>query len=95
MQARVATYTGPSETLDQLVRGVDRLRPELQRLGGFRGAFVLVDRDSGRAMTVTLWADEQAAEDSAESANRMRRKAALASGQTIEGVDTYEVAVQI
>ncbi|MGP4018078.1 antibiotic biosynthesis monooxygenase [Saccharopolyspora sp. 5N708] len=95
MHARVGTYTGPSDALDQLARGVDRLQPELQQLGGFRGAYVLVDRDSGKAMTVTFWADEQAAKDSAEAANRMRRRAAIASGQTIQNVETYEVALQI
>jgi heme-degrading monooxygenase HmoA len=95
MHARVSTYSGPADKIDLLAQGLDRLRPELKQLNGFRGAYALVDRNTGKAMTVTLWEDEQAAKNSAENASRMRRKAAEESGQTIESVETYEVAIQI
>jgi heme-degrading monooxygenase HmoA len=95
MHARVSTYTGTSEQLDRLLEGIDRVRSELSKLNGFQGAYGLVDRDSGKAMTITLWDSEHSAQASADAANRMRKQAAEASGHTIQSVDTYEVGLRI
>ncbi len=95
MHARVSTYTGTSEKVAQLVEQLDQARPALNQLDGFQGAYVLVDRSSGNAMTITLWSSEQTAQASAESATRMRSTAAEASGYTIQSVATYEVGLQL
>jgi heme-degrading monooxygenase HmoA len=95
MHARVSTFTGPADKLDELVRGLDRSRSDLQTLTGFQGGYALVDRNSGKALTITLWDSEQAAQSSAEAANRIRGKVAEESSQAIQSVETYEVALRL
>jgi hypothetical protein len=59
MIARVNETDGAPEQVDGLVRVFREVGlPACQNVAGFRGAFLLVDRVTGRWMDVTLWADE-------------------------------------
>jgi heme-degrading monooxygenase HmoA len=61
---------------------------------GGKGAILLVDRESGNAVAITLWEDEQALRASEEQANAVRAHAAQELGASQEPtVDRYEVAV--
>jgi heme-degrading monooxygenase HmoA len=60
---------------------------------GNRGAFLLVDRTSGRGVGVTLWESEQAMIDSREQADKLRQQVAEQARGKIESVNEYEVAV--
>ena len=73
----------------------DAIQTALRGLDGFEGAYLFVDRGTGNAVSVTLWASEDAAQASAEKAKQMRDQAAGGAGMSIESVTTYEVAVQI
>ena len=90
MYARVSTYRGDA---DEFVRGFGSVTAPLQQMDGFAGAYVLVDRAGGRAMTVTLWESEQALRASDEQADRLREDATQRAGGSIESVDGYEVAM--
>jgi hypothetical protein len=52
------------------------------------------DRETGKALAITLWADEENMRQSEESANEHRRRVSeeMASGQA-PTVERYEVAV--
>lgn len=93
MVARVSTYLGPTDRIDDAVRSFDELTDDLGEIEGFEDAYLLVDHDSGKAMTMTLWSSEEAAEASAERASEMRSDAVAASGFSIGTVETYEVAL--
>ena len=95
MVARVSTYLGPTDRIDDAVRSFDDLTEELGTIDGFEDAYVLVDRGSGKAMTVTLWSSEEAAEASAERASQMRTDAVAASGFSIGTTETYDVALHV
>ena len=95
MHARVSTYEGSADRLDEGIRGFERTTDALRQLDGFEGAYLLVDRAAGRALSVTLWSSEEAVQASAERANQMRSEATSPAGITIESVDTYEVAMQV
>jgi heme-degrading monooxygenase HmoA len=95
MHARVSTYAGTTDQVDDGVRNFEGMTEPLRQLDGFEGAYLLTDRQGGRAMTITLWSTEQAAEASAERAKEMRSEVAGGAGLSIESVDTYEVATQI
>lgn len=95
MHARVSTYAGPADSVDDGVRNFEATTDALRELDGFQGAYLLVDRQGGRAMTITLWSTEQAAEASAERARQMRQEVAGGAGLSIESVDTYEVASEV
>ncbi len=92
MFARVGAYRGDAQALQQ---GFEGQTDALEQLDGFRGAYLLIDREGGKGMTVTLWEDEAAMQQSAERANQMRSEATEPSGASIESVDGYEVALTV
>lgn len=92
MFARVSTYTGGP---DELVRGFESARRDLEQIDGFAQAYFCVDRASGTGLTITLWNDEQALEASAERARQLRTQATQPSGATIDSVQQYEVALTV
>ncbi len=94
MFARVSTYQGSPQQIDE---GLDHARqnilPRVQEVEGFEGVHYLVDRQSGRALSMTLWESEEAMRASEEEANMLRGESAEATGATVEGVKRYEVAI--
>lgn len=93
MHARVTTISGSPSEADA---GIDNFRsnvvPFAREQG--KGAILLVDRQSGQAIAITLWPDEESMRSSEESANRLRAQAAeeMGAGQT-PTIGRYEVAV--
>ena len=56
MFARVSTYQGSPERTDEGIRlAREIILPRLHQLDGYEGAYYLVDRQSGRAISITLW----------------------------------------
>ena len=92
MFARVGTY---DQGGDEVVQGFNSQTEALQQVDGFKGAYFLVDRDGGKAMSVTLWESREALDASAERASRMRDEATAPSGASTVSVDSYEVAVEL
>jgi heme-degrading monooxygenase HmoA len=97
MYARVITVQYQPGKLDEgehLYR--ESVVPEARRLRGFQGIMALVDRSSGKAISISLWqteADLQAsAPNSANAQAQLGKFTSLwASAPTIE---TYEVVVR-
>jgi heme-degrading monooxygenase HmoA len=90
MFARVATYSGDAE---ELVRGFNGARGELEQMEGFSHAYFCVDHSSGRGLSMTLWETQSALEASAERAHQLRSQATQPSGATTDSVTHYEVAL--
>lgn len=92
MHARVTTLSGPADGVDV---GIENFRanvvPFVREQG--KGALLLVDRDSGEAVSITLWEDEEAMRASDESANALRASVADQMGAAQPTVARYEVAV--
>lgn len=95
MNARVSTYAGSPHQAEEGIRNFEGLTEGLRSMDGFEGAYLLVDRGTGKAMTITLWSSEEALQASAERAKQMRTDAAGGAGMSIDSVENYEVAVQI
>ncbi len=95
MLARVSTYAGTPDQAEEGIRNFQGLTEVLRSLDGFEGAYLLVDRGTGNAVTITLWSSEDALQASAERAKQMRSEAAGSAGMSIESVENYEVAVHI
>jgi len=94
MHARVTTISGSPTEADA---GIDNFRtnvvPLITQERG-KGAILLVDRQNGEAMSITLWEDEEAMRASEESANSLRAQAADQMGATqMPTISRYEVAV--
>ena len=58
---------------------------------GTRASCPLLDRHSGKALSITLWEDEEAMVASEEAAHQTRAQAAGIASELIEGVERFEV----
>jgi hypothetical protein len=58
-----------------------------------RGVYFLVDRQSGKALSITLWESEESMRASEEEANQLRSETAQAGSQAVMGVERYEIAI--
>ena len=94
MHARVSTITGSP---DQAEAGIsdfrEKVMPWIKEQGG-HGGILLIDRETGKAIAVTLWTDEEAMRQSEEAANEHRRRVSdEMEGAASPIVERYEVAV--
>ncbi len=94
MFARVWTFTGTSDELDEAIRQVrENVLPSVEQLDGYKGAYFLVDRQNGKSLSVTLWESEEVMRASEEAVNSLRSELADALGTQMVGVERYEVAL--
>jgi heme-degrading monooxygenase HmoA len=92
MFARVSTYQGRPEQLDEMHQeGMEHVLPALEMQDGFSGGLVLADRQSGKVLAVTLWENEQAMDATEDASQWLRIFSAQSSGGTISSVQRYEV----
>jgi heme-degrading monooxygenase HmoA len=93
MHARVSTYEGPPERIDEAIAAFDA-DDRLLDLEGLEDAYLLVDRERGRMLTITLWERRDALDATAPSAGAIRTAAAGAGGPAVLAVESYEVALR-
>ena len=76
--------------------------PASKRRRALRGVYLLVDRQSGKVLTITLWESEEALRASEEETTQLRSEhrgqwdqvpTAEAGSQEVAGVERYEVAI--
>jgi len=93
MYARSTTIHGNPQNLDEGIAFVrDTVMPAVQELDGCVGLSMLCDRDSGRCITTTAWADAEAMRRSADRVRDIRARAAEILGGVAE-VDEWEIAL--
>lgn len=96
MFARTSTWAGSAEALERWAEHVRHgVRPFVEGLPENAGAVFLVDRQGGRALTVTLWESQAAAEASDEAADQSRARTIAATGVELLERGRYEVAARI
>jgi heme-degrading monooxygenase HmoA len=95
MHARVSFYEVASGgDAAAAVKGFEDAMDPVRQMEGNRGVELLVDRDSGKAITITYWDTEEHLRSSAEQANKLRQEASDSGGLSIRGVESYEVALE-
>lgn len=95
MVARTSTWSGSVEALEKWVEHVaTQVGPFVAGLPGNAGGVFLVDRETGSAMTLTLWHSEEAAEATDKFAEQSRESTVAATGVELVGRGRYEVAAQ-
>ena len=86
MFARVSTFAGSPDQVDESIReGREQIVPAVRQIPGCKGLLYLVDRTTGKAMSVTLWETEEAMRMSEQAADQIR-------GESVQ-VERYEVAI--
>jgi heme-degrading monooxygenase HmoA len=68
------------------------VQPFVKGLPGNAGAFFLVDHAGQRALTLTLWESEEAAQASDDAAEQSRARTIAATGVELVERGRYEVA---
>ncbi|MEV4917364.1 hypothetical protein AB0K47_11195 [Streptomyces tirandamycinicus] len=92
MFARLSRYEGsPVPPEGDLSAHAETIVQQVRGLPGFLGVYWLVDRATGKAVSLTLWEDEDTMRASEEKADRIRVDTARREGQRIVSVDRYEV----
>ena len=92
MYARVTVVQGSPDKVEQ---GIDSFNsavlPTVKAVDGYRGAFLLVDRTTGKGMGITLWESEDARRRAADAVSEAREATIKAMGGSVPPVDEYEV----
>ena len=92
MFARVTIFQGDPDSVDGPIRfPVREASQGIKNLPGFLAMFDFADRDTGRAMVVTLWATKEARDGSADFARDAAEKVVEADGDQVISVREYEV----
>ena len=95
MFARVSTFQGSADQTTEGIRVArEQILPVARLQDGFKGLFILFDRESGRSLSVTLWETEEDMHASEEAALRARTESAEAAGDVVVGVERYEVVLR-
>lgn len=91
MVARIGTWQGSPADLERwIVRAREQVKPSIQQDPGLEAVYWLVDREAGRGLIVTLWADHEAMAAS-EQARAARQAATSATTGATVTTDRYEV----
>ena len=94
MYARVNILEGPPERMDDALRYFqENVLPRLKQMDEFKGTIALGDHQSGKRLGITLWESEEAIRATEAGADRSRSRLAEATGETVAGVEIYEVAL--
>ena len=84
MIARISTWEGSAQQLEGWKTGVlERVKPMVETLEGNVGALFLLDPNQGRAFTITIWKDEEAAMKSEQAARGSQALTTAGSGATM------------
>ena len=92
MYARTSFWTGTPEAVELWAEHVAaKVAPMVAGLPGNAGAYFFVDRVDGKALTLTLWESEEAAQASDVAADRSRESTMAATGIELRRRGRFEV----
>jgi hypothetical protein len=92
--ARVHVLQTTPEQHDQGLEIVrDQLLPWLRDSTGYRGLIRLADREAGKTLAITLWADEESLRASAEAGDKLSELTAATVGATRLALEQYEATL--
>lgn len=95
MWARISTYEGSPEAIEESVSYArENILPKARQLAGYRGIYLVADRQTGKSLSITLWDSEEDLRASEAEADRLRQESADHVGDTIAGVERFEVMLQ-
>ena len=93
MFARLSQYDVDPDRVEDAIESFRNAAGELREIDGNQGGFLLVDRDSGRLATLTLWESRAALSSSEVRAASLRRRAVQPAEGAVQAVDCFEIAL--
>jgi heme-degrading monooxygenase HmoA len=92
MLARTSTWSGSPEELQKWAdHAASKVKGLVEGLPGNAGVMFLIDRDSGTALTLTLWDSQDAARATDKFAEQSRASTVAATGTELVAHGSYEV----
>jgi len=91
--ARVTTYELEEGRASESIAAFTPAIEGIRSLDGLVDAYFLVERDGGRAVSLTVWDSVDAMERGRMAATRARTEAAQAAGAEVMSTYEYEVGV--
>ncbi len=93
MFARVTTVRGQADRLDTGIRTFqEQIVPLIQRQPGFQGASLLVDRQRGTVLALSLWESQAAMAQSEQAVATQRTQTVQQLGGSTPTIERYGVA---
>ena len=95
MLARVRITSGVPEKVDDGIRHFrENVVASYKDVAGFKGAYLLVNRKSGKVMGITLWDTETNMRATGKTSEQLRAAGSQIVSGTTPPPDEYEVVVQ-
>jgi heme-degrading monooxygenase HmoA len=95
MVARTSTWAGTPEALDKWEEHVkSQVSGFVAGLPGNAGGAFFIDRDGGKALTLTLWESEEAAAETDKFADKSRASTVEATGVELVERGAYSVIMR-
>jgi heme-degrading monooxygenase HmoA len=95
MFARVARYEVPPDRTQEAIDAFHDAVAQLEGTEGLEGGYVLVDYEDGAIMSMTLWENRMALDESERKASALRQDAAKRVDGRIVSVQSLDVAIDI
>jgi heme-degrading monooxygenase HmoA len=95
MFARVRVTSGVPEKVDDGIRHFrENVVASYKDVAGFEGAYLLVNRKTGKVMGITLWDSEADMQATGKTSEKLRAAGSQVVAGTTPQPDEYEVVVQ-
>jgi len=92
MHARMGTFQVPPDAVGEMTRlQREVIVPAAREATGFKGILSLVDWDSGKIISLTMWDSEDAMRASEERAGKFRAEATSNTKGEVVKVERFEV----
>jgi heme-degrading monooxygenase HmoA len=95
MFARVARYDVPPDRTHEAIEAFHDAVAQLEGTNGLQGGYVCVDYEDGAIMSMTLWENRSAMDESERQASELRQDAAKRVEGTVVSVQSLDVAIEI
>ena len=95
MFARVARYEVEPDRTQEAIEAFHAAVTQLEGTEGLEGGYVCVDYEGGAIMSMTLWQNRAAMEESERKAAELRADAAKQVDGSIVSVQSLDVAIEI
>ena len=87
MYARVSTFMGKPENISQAIKPLKEAFITKEK--GWKGGYALVNRQTGKMLTMTLWETKEDMEATVKVGNKIRGQAASLAGAAPPIVEIY------
>jgi heme-degrading monooxygenase HmoA len=94
MLARINSVQMAADQLAGLIKFSEERFPDAREAPGFKGFYLLADRQSGKVVSISLWDSNDDLQQFEARGAQMRKEATSEVGIAPTPVDVYEVVLQ-